>query len=511
MSKNAVYGIDLGTTFSAISKLNNLGKPEIIANIDGENITPSAVLFTDPAIVGSEAIKGSFYDSELFVEHIKQHMEDKDFKVKIEDKEFSPAQVSSMILKKLTQDAATSENNEVKDVIITVPANFADNARTATIEAGNLAGLNVIGLVNEPTAAVVHASIDHNLDGTTLIFDLGGGTFDITIAKINGTEVDVIASGGDRTLGGVNFDEALLNYISEEYKKETGKSLYENESQKIKQTLEMIEIKKTLSKREKASFVIGKEDYSGTITRDKFEELISEYTSRIEMLLEVLIEDDAKINAKDIDHVLLVGGSTRIPCMKNVVKKVIGKEPLTIGNVDESVALGASISAGVRMIKEDPSKVSDSAKKELQGVSIKDVTPRHFGTKSLDGNINPTLVNSIILEKNISIPCSEMREFCTIVDGQETIKANVTQTDDPSTHVDLVDVVVEADFELPPDTPRGSIISVTYSYDEDGVMLAVFEHVDSGKTLEFKGNPKSGFKTEETINESASMDDFTIE
>ena len=184
MSKNTVYGIDLGTTFSGISKLNDLGKPEIIKNSEGEYITPSAVLFTDPAVVGSEAIRGAFSEEELFVQHIKQHMEDKDFKVKIADKELSPAQVSSMILKKLTQDAAASENKEVKDVIA-VPANFADNARTATIEAGNLAGLNVIGLVNEPTAAVVNAAIDHNLDGTTLIFDLGGGTFDITIAKIN--------------------------------------------------------------------------------------------------------------------------------------------------------------------------------------------------------------------------------------------------------------------------------------------------------------------------------------
>lgn len=508
MTSKEVYGIDLGTTFSAIAKLNEIGQPEIIPNSDGDRITASAIFFDNQDLtVGSSAIHGAYLEHQNFIQHIKHHMEDADYRVEINGKTYSPAQISSFILRKLTQDAGKQAGHAIQDVIITIPANFADVARTATIEAGKLAGLNVLGLVNEPTAAIVNAALSHNLNGITLIFDLGGGTFDITIAEIKDKEINIIASGGDRAIGGVNFDEVLVNYFKEEYKKETGNILFKSPSEKLRVIQEVIEIKKQLSKKEEVRFAFDKQDYYGKIKRSVFEKLISEYTARIEMLIENLIED-AKITSDKIDHILPVGGSSRIPCMKNIIIKITGKEPLSIGNVDESVALGAAISAGVRKIKKQPESISKSIQEGLSGVSIKDITPRNFGTKSLNIQKGKTEVtNAIILKKGISIPCSHTETFYTVAQNQSRIKAEITQTDDPNVPADIIDVVAEASFDLPPNTPEGSKILVTYSYDEDGIMTASFEHIDSGKILEFKGNPTSNNQK----TDQSSLNTFEIE
>ena len=483
-----IVGIDLGTTTSAISYLNDMGRPEVVANTDGERIMPSAVYFAEGQriLTGKEAIRSRQEDATRAVRWIKRKMGEENYSVRIDGKRYTPAEISSFIIKKLIQDAQVTIGN-ISDVLITVPANFEDAARNATINAGKIAGVNVIGLVNEPTAAAYYYAVVHEIEGKTLIFDLGGGTLDVTIATINSDDVKIITSKGDRNLGGFNFDQMLVNYFEDYYAQGTnGGKLFETDEEKAIIEDYAEETKISLSKRPVVTFRLQGTEGSvkGELTREKYAEIINLELMKIELLLECALEE-ANETPNSIDHVILVGGSSRLPAVRNLLCNMFGKDPEMVGNVDEVVSLGAALYAGRRMAEEKPEALPDGFKDVIvQTPVLVDVCNHSYGTLSVNYNNNKhseELQNTIIIKKNTQIPCEVTMDFYTRYDGQETIGAEITQGEE--TDPDLVTVIAQKDLQLPPNTPADSVIRVTYSYDKDQRMDCVFEHVDSGRRI----------------------------
>lgn len=480
-----VVGIDLGTTTSALSVLNDIGRPEIVANADGERIMPSAVYFAEEQriLTGKEAIRSRQDDASRAVRWIKREMGNEFYQVVVDDKVYSPAEISSFIIKKLIQDAER-QIGKISDVLITVPANFEDAARNATINAGKIAGVNVIGLVNEPTAAAFYYAVVHKIEGKTLIFDLGGGTLDVTIAEVSDNGVQIINSVGDRNLGGFNFDQRLVDFFYEYYSDLTnGEKLFETDEERALIEDYAEEAKISLSKRQSITFRLQglAGTVKGVLDRERYATIISRELNRIRLLVESALEE-AMLTAEEIDHVILVGGSTRLPAVHELLLDIFQKAPTQVGNVDEVVSLGAALYAGRRMVEERPEALSAGVRAAMDRTQkLVDVCNHSYGAISLSYNVAKgvdELENTIIIKKNTPIPCSVSHDFCTVIDEQEIINARITQGEelDP----DLVTIIASKELNLPPGIKQGSIIRVTYSYDKDQRMDCGFEHVDSG-------------------------------
>ena len=488
MIMGKIVGIDLGTTMSALSYLNDMGRPEVVANADGERIMPSAVYFADSqrVLTGGEAIRSRHDDVTRACRWIKRQMGDESYTLRIDGKTYSPAEISSFIIKKLIQDAEL-QIGKISDVLITVPANFEDTARNATINAGKIAGVNVLGLINEPTAAAYYYAVVHDIQGKVLIFDLGGGTLDVTIANVTNDDVKIINSQGDRNLGGFNFDQLLVDYFADYYSQETngGKLFETNEERSIIEDYAE-ETKISLSKRQSVSFRLQGNNgtVKGELSRVKYAEIIGRELSRIQLLVECVL-DEANETPALIDHILLVGGSTRLPAVRDLLVDIFGKAPEMVGNVDEVVSLGAALYAGRRMAEEKPEEMSPGVAAVMRrSQTLVDVCNHSYGTLAVGYNDDKKceeMMNTIIIKKNTPIPCSVTEDFYVRYDGQEAVDASITQGEE--TDPDLVSVVSNQTFRLPPNTPQGSVIRVTYSYDKDQRMDCTFLHVDSGKKV----------------------------
>jgi molecular chaperone DnaK len=482
-----IIGIDLGTTYSVIAYLNEAAKSEVIPNSEGERITPSVIFFdkgNSTPIIGQEAKNSAVIEPNRVAKEFKRKMNDDKFRFKVDDKKYTASDLSAMVLKRLATEASKTKGN-IKDAVITVPAAFKEKQRKATMDAGKSAGLNVLGIINEPTAAAIYYANTQKTNGTVLVYDFGGGTFDATILKIKGEEVEIIASAGDINLGGVDFDNAILTIMEEKYKKAIGKNLYD-ETGKQGFLLDAEKLKKSLSKKSSIKEVLKGDNGKTTIeiTQDEFNAKISSHISRSELLVEQVC-DEAKIKPTAIDYILLVGGSTRVPAISKSIKNLTGKEPTTTANVDEAIALGAAIYAGLIMIKENPAAVSDSIKANLNNTKVTDVTNHSYGTisRGVDEKLQQyILTNSIIIKKNTPLPCSETETFYTAVEGQEAIEIKITQGegDDP----DFVDKIHTENMQLPPNRPENQPIKFTYSYDANQMMHCIFEDVESGETKE---------------------------
>ncbi len=510
-----IAGIDLGTTFSAISHLNDMGRPEVIPNVDGERIMHSAVYFSEggKVQVGAEAIRSRYEDHSRSVRWIKAHMGDADHRTSIDEKEHTPAELSALILKKLHQDAIP-QVGEVTDIVISIPANFGEVARKATMDAGKIAGLNVVGLVNEPTAAAFYYAITNEIGGRVMVFDLGGGTFDVSVANVAGKDIDIVTSSGDRVLGGSQFDQKLLEYFEKKYKEETGGKLYGTPEERAEFEDYAEETKKSLSKKETVKFRLKGEEGTvrGEITRSEFESLISSDIARIEMLIETVL-DEAEIEASDVEKVLLAGGSSRIPAVQRLLKEMFGYEPTLAGNVDECVSLGAALYAGIRLLEENPSQVSAGQAGALEDIKVGEVCNASYGTTCMAEDEvlgRDVLTNDIIIKKNSKIPCTVSKTYCTRQPGQKEINGDVTQGE--SSDPELI-VVIGADrLHLPDGLPAGSPIDVTYSYDKDQRMSCVFEHKESRRKLVINLDIEKGTSTSETIeDQQAKIEDLIIE
>ncbi len=483
-----IVGIDLGTTFSALAILNAIGKPEIVPNADGERLTPSAIFFdeenADLIRVGIEAINSRHLNAQRSVRWIKRHMGDTNYRKNIDGKDWTPVELSGLILKKLKQDSSV-EHGEIQDAVISVPAHFDEIRRKATMDAGTMAGLNVIGIVNEPVAAALYYATTRKIKGKVLVYDLGGGTFDVTIMDVKGHQMDIVCSQGDHALGGVDFDKQVLEMLEQHYQDKFSAELIGTDEDRAKYEDEAEDIKKTLSRRDMAKKMLygSAGNMRVEITREMFEQAISSLMARTDILVEVALEE-AGVKPSEIDKVLLVGGSTRMPIVQQRLEKMFGFAPETAVNVDECVALGAALHAGLTMIREKPDAVPVGITSGLKDINLTDVCNHSYGTicAPVDKETGRRVVqNRIILKKNTPLPCEVSQTFYTLSKGQTAVEVTITQGEDSA--IEYVNKIATHKLELPPDRPAECPIKVTYSYDVNQRMHCKFEDLESGRAL----------------------------
>jgi len=507
-----IVGIDLGTTFSALAVLNAIGKPEIVPNADGERLTPSAIFFdeenSDIIRVGVEAINSRHLNAERSVRWIKRHMGDANYHKNVDGKDWAPVELSALILKKLKQECS-AEDGEISDVVISVPAHFDEARRKATMDAGTMAGLNVIGIVNEPVAAALYYATTREVSGKVLVYDLGGGTFDVSIMNVKGHQMDIICSQGDHALGGIDFDKEILKMLEQSYKEKFGAELINSDEDRAKYEDEAEDVKKTLSRRKTAKKMLY--GFAGNlkveITREMFEQAISSLIARTDILVELALEEAGIVpgtphgEPSGIDKVLLVGGSTRIPLVRQRLEKTFGFAPETAVNVDECVALGAALHAGLTVLREKPDAVPAGISGGLNDINLTDVCNHSYGTicAPIDKETGRRVVqNRIILKKNTPLPCEASQMFYTMSKGQTEVEVTITQGEDAA--VEYVNKIATHKFELPPDRPAKCPIKVTYSYDVNQRMHCSFQDLDSGRVLEVDFSPgKNGEMSQSDI------------
>lgn len=467
MSK--IIGIDLGTTNSAVAVMEG-GSPIIIPNIEGNRTTPSVVAFTKDGerLVGETAKRQAITNPDRTVSSIKREM-GTDHKITIDDKTYTPQDISAMILQKLKSDAESYLGEKITDAVITVPAYFTDAQRQATKDAGKIAGLNVKRIVNEPTAASLAYGMDKDGESQTImVYDLGGGTFDVSILELSDGVFEVRATRGNNRLGGDDFDNRLIDYIAEEFKKENSIDLRDDKMslQRLKEAAE--KAKKELSSRMTSNINLpfitatasGPLHLNMDITRAKFDELTSDLVKKTEDPVTNALKD-AGLSASDIDKVLLVGGSTRIPAVQECIKRLIGKNPQKDINPDECVALGAAIQGGV-------------LSGDVKDLLLLDVTPLSLGIETM-GNITTRLI-----ERNTTIPTKKSQVFTTAADNQTSVEIHVLQGERQMAK----DNVTLGRFTLDGIAParRGvPQIEVTFDIDANGIVNVSAKDLGTGK------------------------------
>lgn len=470
-SKNisgATVGIDLGTTFSAVAVLE-AGKSTIIPNAEGTRTTPSVVHLKDSeVIVGQIARNQAIVDPSHTIRSIKRKMGSNE-KVEIDDKEYSPEQISAMILQKLKKDAEAYLGQPVKNAVITVPAYFNDAQRQATKNAGEIAGLNVLRIINEPTAASLAYGLDkQEKDHTILVFDFGGGTFDVSILELGGGVFEVKATSGDNILGGDDIDELIMNFLIDKFKKSTGINLNNDAvaMQRLKEAAEKAKIELSTKMKVEISIPFVTADQHGPkhvkeeLTRAKFEELIAPIIKRLEGPTKNALRD-AGLSTEKIHKVIFVGGSTRIPAVQELVKRLVGKDGDKSVNPDEAVALGAAIQAGV---------ISG----DVKDVLLLDVTPLSLGIETLGG------VFTKLIERNTTVPTKKSQIFSTAADNQPAVTIRVGQGERSM----FTDNKTLGQFDLMgiPPAPRGvPQIEVTFDIDANGIVHVGAKDLGTGK------------------------------
>ena len=469
MSK--IIGIDLGTTNSCVAVMEG-GKPVVIANTEGSRTTPSVVAFTKNGerLVGEPAKRQAVTNADKTIASIKRHM-GSDYRVAIDDKKYSPQEISAMILQKLKADAESYLGEEVKEAVITVPAYFNDAQRQATKDAGKIAGLDVKRIINEPTAAALAYGLDNGEEQKIMVYDLGGGTFDVSVIEIGDGVIEVLATSGDNHLGGDDFDNKLIQYMVNEFKSKEGIDLSGDRMamQRLKEEAE--KAKKELSSAANTNINVPFITYSPTegakhfemnLTRAKFDELTSDLVERTVIPVQNALRD-AGITASELTKVLLVGGSTRIPAVQDKVKQLTGKEPSKNLNPDECVAIGASIQGG--------KLAGDSGAGDIL---LLDVTPLTLSIETMGG------IATHLIERNTTIPTKKSQIFSTAADNQTAVDINVVQgerqfaKDNKSLGRFQLDGIAPA--------PRGiPQIEVTFDIDANGIVYVSAKDLGTGK------------------------------
>ena len=473
---SAFIGIDLGTTYSAISTIDQNGNPKIINNSEGQNITPSCVWIKDDKKyeVGEEARKELGFNDSV-IARFKRDMGKKE-KYSVNGEDLTPTDCSALVLKKLFKDAQ-KEVGDIGETVVTIPANFTNEAREATLEAAKSAGLNVQNIVDEPTAAALYYAFKGGVElkGNFAVFDLGGGTFDISLIKVDQQNINVLASEGVQKLGGDDFDTILQKIVRIKFKDEHDENIDEQDYTKT----DAEEDKKSLSKREHVNVRVNKKNV--TITRAEFEEKISSLVMQTEMVCESILAEQ-NLTPSDLEAVFLVGGSTRVPLVQQAVERVFKQKPTQSVNVDEAVALGASLYAA---FKGDQSKLSATQQASVNKIKVTDVCPSYFGTIAINPQTRQ-LLNSVIIEKNTPRPCSVTESFYTTHEGQEALRCTITECAGLEENPDFVKILRDEDLKLPPGRPAEMEIQITYSFDDNGLMHCSFVDVESGKKNEIQ-------------------------
>ena len=492
-----VVGIDLGTTFSAIAHVNEHGQPEIIPNAETERITPSVILFEDDLVtVGKIAKQNARAVPEQIVEFVKREMgkSKEEFFRNFDGKDYSAEELSALILTKLKQDAEAYLGEEITDAVITVPAYFHDAEREATRNAGTIAGLNVLQVLNEPTAAALAYGIDRlGSNQNVFVFDLGGGTFDVTVMEVSESAIKMIATNGDHRLGGKDWDDQIIRYIAENFDLEHGGNpLTDLHAYQDLQTI-AISAKESLSQRQKARIICG---YNGKttrveLTRETFEELTAELLEKCRSLCEVVLAE-AKMTWDQIDTVLLVGGSTRMPMVQAMISEISGKEinPMEV-NPDEAVAIGAALQGTLRQISEESAAdLPDAVVDRFLGA---DGTAKVTVTDGATHNLGLVILNAqheevvhVMIPKMTNVPCEMADHFGTVNANQSSaliqvvqgLEQNQLETDGSMFEEHKLG---ECLLELPSGLPRGARVDVTYKYNLDQTLEVTAQGPD-GRT-----------------------------
>ena len=461
-------GIDLGTTNSVVSILE-AGEPTVIANAEGARTTPSIVAFSKSGerLVGAPAKRQAVLNPDRTYTSIKRHM-GTDYRTEIDGVSYTSEQISAMILQKLKSDAEAYLGESVTKAVITVPAYFNDAQRTATKNAGEIAGLEVLRIINEPTAAALAYGLDKKTNETILVYDLGGGTFDVSILEVGDGVFEVKSTSGDTNLGGDDFDQAVLNYLADEFQKDSGINLRKDKQamQRLREASEKakIELSSSLTTNVNLPFITadaeGPKHLDVNLSRAKFDDLTSTLVNKTKVAVDQALKD-AKLKASEIDEIILVGGSTRIPAVQELVKGLTGKEPNRSVNPDEVVAIGAAVQGGI-------------LGGEVKDVVLLDVTPLSLGIETMGG------VMTKLIDRNTTIPTRKEEAFSTAADGQTSVHVKVCQGErEIASHNKQL-----GDFELSglPPAPRGvPKIKVTFDIDANGILSVSAKDEGTGK------------------------------